>query len=364
MKKTTLALLAATALPVSAQAASTEFTFGGFIKADAMYTQYSEDAYIKDLTYYIPGSTPTTATANNDIAFDTSLQASRFNFKTVTTLDNGEKVTAFIEMDFLGATNSKKITSPYTPRLRHAYFNYQNLTVGQTWSTFMNVGALPESVDLIGPSDGTVFVRQTVARYDIGGLQLALENSNTSENANKASSVPDLIARYNISTGEHSFSIAGLLRQLEVDTLAVPPATSTDESTLGYGVNVAGVIKLGDDNLKFSASYGDLGRYVGVGVASDIDATEPDFEGNKIFAGFVSYQHFWNSQLRSTLTYSMLDASDKTSSSSARVNLLYSPVKSLTYGVEFSHAELEKGSGIGKQEGDFNRLHFTAKYVF
>ncbi|TMP26646.1 porin, partial [Pseudoalteromonas rubra] len=42
-------------------------------------------------------------------------------------------------------------------------------------------------------------------------------------------------------------------------------------------------------------------------------------------------------------------------------NLLYSPVKKLTFGVEFKHAERETESGA---DGDLDRLQFSAKYAF
>ena len=74
--------------------------------------------------------------------------------------------------------------------------------------------------------------------------------------------------------------------------------------------------------------------------------------------------------MRSSITYSMLDADydDEAaaaaytkSSSSLRVNLMYSPVKPVTYGVEYTAATREL---VGGAEGDLNRVHFTAKYAF
>lgn len=380
MRKTPLILLTAAALPFAAQAVSTDFSYGGFIKADAMFSQY-KDAKIGGLDYYNPSKTPIEGAGDSVNAFDTSAKASRFNFKTVTTLDNGEKVTAFVELDFLGGGGNQLVSNSYNPRLRHAFFKYNNLTIGQTWSTFMNVGALPESVDFIGPSEGTVFSRQVQVRYDIGDFQIALENSETNvgagmpldsngedtlNGAQSSAIMPDVIARYNINAGEHSFSVAAMLRDLRTENIG-----GNDESSMGFGLNAAGVLKLGNDNLKFSASYGQIGRYVGLSTAADAIIAGGDLEATDVLAAFVSYQHFWSSNLRSSLTYSMLDASYDNdtvaaglneSSQSARVNLLYSPVSSITYGVELSNAKLEKVNGA--DDGSFNRLHFTAKYAF
>lgn len=366
MRKTPLIILTAAALPFAVQAAETEFSFGGFIKADAMISQYDGDD-IKSPSYYVPSQTNLETPGSDIYRLDTSVKASRFNFKTITSLDNGEKVTTFVELDFLGGGGNQVTTNASNPRIRHAYFNYNNLTVGQTWSTFMNVGALPESVDLIGPSDGAVFIRQAQVRYDIGDFQVALENSETTLDGTEqnAARLPDFVARYNIKAGEHSFSVAALVRELRSDK-----TVGIDDSSLGFGLNASGVVQLGDDNLKFSASYGQIGRYVGVSAASDAISVGTDLEATDVLAAYVSYQHFWSKELRSTLTYSLLDASYDNDalaaglnekSQSARINLLYSPISNITYGVELSNAKLEK---VGGADGSFNRLHVTAKYAF
>ena len=43
-------------------------------------------------------------------------------------------------------------TSGNAINLRHAYFSYGGLTVGQTWSLFMDLSAGSETVDLEGPN--------------------------------------------------------------------------------------------------------------------------------------------------------------------------------------------------------------------
>lgn len=366
----TPALLLISALPFAVQAANTEFSYGGYIKFDATYSEYKDgDMAAAGLgrDFYVPSTIPTGAT-NGTESIDMHAKSSRFNLKAVTTLDNGEKLTSFIEMDFLGSVQGNELVSnSYSPRLRHAFFSYNNLTVGQTWSTFMNVGALPETVDFVGVSDGTVFVLQALVRYTLGNLQLALENpeTNLSGTAQDDNSVPDLVARYNIKAGDHSVSVAALGRQLRTQTSA-----GVTESATGFGVNVAGVLKLGRNDLKFSVAQGQLGRYVGLGAVADavLDGNG-EIEATDVTAAFVAYRHFWTPQLRSTIAYSMLDADYDDSAAvtlnkkanSSRINLMYSPSKEVTYGVEYSMASLEK---VGGDKGDMNRLHFTARYTF
>src|SRR5690606_22411203 len=158
MRKTSAILLAA-ALPMAVQAANTEFTYGGFIKFDAMYSQYGDGAgptLAVGRDFYVPATILVAGEKGSSTDFNA--RSSRINFKTVTTLDNGEKVTGFVELDFLTTTEGdERASNSFAPRLRHAYFSYNNVLVGQTWTTFMNVGALPEMVDFFGVSEGTVF---------------------------------------------------------------------------------------------------------------------------------------------------------------------------------------------------------------
>lgn len=378
MRKTSAILLAA-ALPMAVQAANTEFSYGGYIKMDAMMSTYSDGdigAGSLGRDFYVPSTTPTSGgTGEETSSVDFSAKSSRLNFKTVTTTDSGEKVTGFIEMDFLTTSGNEVVSNSNSPRLRHAFFTYNNLTFGQTWSTFMNVGALPETVDFLGVSDGTVFNRQAQIRYTMGDFQFALENPESTVagvGVTDDVGLPDMVARYNIKAGDHAFTVAAIGRQMAYQN-GVSGAGKIDESTNGFGVSLSGMVKLGADDLKFSYTTGNVGRYVGLGAVSDVTiAANGDLKTTTVNAAFVAYRHFWSDKMRSTIAYSMLDADydDDTiaaglveSSSSTRLNLMYSPTKEVTYGVEYSMATLEKVTTT-KNEGDMNRLHFTAKYSF
>src|SRR5690606_11786228 len=115
---------------------------------------------------------------------------------------------------------------------------------------------------------------------------------------------------------------------------------------------------------------GQVARYVGLGAtAADAVMVGADIEPTDVTAAFIAYRHFWSPKLRSTLAYSMLEADYDNAAAgtlnekatSARINLMYSPVKEVTYGVEYSNAKLEKVSGA---DGTMDRLQFTAKYSF
>lgn len=372
MRKTPLILLAS-ALPLAVHAANTEFSYGGYIKFDAMYSQYNDGdlgAGSAARDFYIPSATPVGGDSSSSLDF--TARSSRLNFKTVTNLENGEKITGFAEMDFLLHGDGNEVASnSYSPRLRHFFFTYNNLTFGQTWTTFLNTGSLPETVDFFGVPEGTPFARQPLIRYTSGNIQVSLENPESTVDStagtNDDSTIPDIVARYNLSSGSLNMSVAAIGRQISRQDAAA----NVDESTTGFGVNVAGIVKMGSDDLKFSVTNGQVARYVGLGIAApDAILSGSDLKATDVTAAFVAYRHFWNPQMRSTLAYSMLQTDygvDNTgltdSTSSARVNLMYSPVKEVTYGLEYSHVQRELDDAAGT-DGSIDRLQFSAKYTF
>lgn len=388
MRKTAL-LLAAT-LPMAVQAANVEFKYGGFIKLDAMYSQYSDgvpaSASAVGRDYNVPHTLPTSSNNSDSVGvFDMHAKSSRFNFGTTLTLDNGEKVTSFIEMDFFGSGHNEATANGYGPRLRHAFLTYNGWTLGQTWSTFMNPAALPEAVDFVGVSDGTIFIRQPQIRYTSGNWMFAIENPETTSTVNLYSDAaahtpssaghdvnrfPDLVARYNFKVGEHAFTLAALGRDL-----SVRDSQFNVESAVGYGVSATGVLKFGRDSLHLSISQGNIGRYTSVGGVRDVyldsDNGEVEVEPSSMLAAYIGYRHFWNDQWRTTVSHAFQqadyhedlknDTSLTKETSSSRINLMYSPTAAVTYGVEYSYQEREVMSG---NDGNLHRLQFTSRFNF
>lgn len=377
------------AIPFASNAATTDIKFGGFVKLDATYSQYSDGdlgAGVAQREFYYPSSVPVGGESENG-DFDMSARGSRFNLSTTTDID-GQKLKAFFEMDFYGGGGNEVVSNSAHPRLRHAFFSLGNLTFGQTWSTFLNTGALPETVDFLGPSEGTVFIRQPLIRYTNGNVQLAIENSETfldGTGASDDSSLPDFVARYNMATDFGKFTAAAVVRQLSYETTAIADditTTSVDESApaidettaIGYGLSVSGVVPvMSPDKVKFMLTHGKgIGRYVGLATVRDgvYNAADEEIDMHTVLNGFVSYQHAWSSKLRTNLTYSMLQASfdaDDTKNTadvnSIHVNLMYNPVEKVTYGVEYAQAT-RTVDDAADSDGSLQRLQFSAKYAF
>lgn len=375
------------AKPAELKLGDTQFTWGGYVKLDALYSRFAEGEVAQGTgrDFYVPNSIPVGNGEGRD-ALDFHAKETRLFLKTETAVA-GQKLGTHIEFDFIvnqGAGN-ERVTNAYNPGLRRAFVTYGSWLLGQEWSTFQNLGSLPETLDFVAfPSEGTVFVRQPQVRYTQGGLMLALENPETTlltAPFNAAASgvtgapayvdtgdatLPDVVARYNFKLGGHEVALAGLLRQLKVKNA---PAVS-DERTSG-GVSVSGKFMLGaTDDFKFQLSAGDgIGRYIALATAPDAVLANGELDTVGVVAGYVAYKHQWQPGWRSTFTYSHLAADNPTSAGSGvtktvqsgSANLLYSPVPKLTFGVEYRHAQREVESGA---DGALDRVQFSSKYAF
>lgn len=355
------------------------YAFGGYVKLDMMYSDYDASYEGLGRDYYVPFTIPLSDGSGGETYFDAHVKESRINFKSTHNLDNGAKLGTFLEMDFHNSAQGNEIISnSWSPRIRHAFFTYNNWLVGQTWWTFFNVGALPENLDFIGPAESTVFGRQPMIRYTNGPWQFAVENPETSvrgyegngRNARTGDNrIPDLVARYNMKGDWGAITVAGILRELRCDGCLA----GVDDSTTGYGVSVSGKHMIGSqDDFRWMATAGSgLGRYLGTFLT---DAAVVDASGNlkaiDSWGAFASYRHFWNANWRSNLTLGYASVDNDVSLTgegvtsdaySGHVNLIYSPQPKLDFGLELMYANREIESGL---DGSLTRLQFSAKYAY
>ena len=256
----------------------TDVSFSGYIKADAMFSSYSDGTLASGSIgrdFYIPSLTPVGG-ADETTQYDAHIKQSRFRFTTNTDMSNGKKVTGVLEFDFHATPDgNERISNSYEPRIRHAFIKYDNWLIGQTWSTFQDVRTLPESVDFIGVADGTIFVRQAMVRYSHGGFEVALENPETTVTPYGGggrivaddNSVPDFVARYTHKGKWGHVAVAGLVRQLAYVNKQGGADIDTDET--GFGVSVTAKFNLGKDDIRLMFNTGSgLGRYLGLNAAN------------------------------------------------------------------------------------------------
>ncbi|PHR85601.1 MAG: hypothetical protein COA59_01250 [Colwellia sp.] len=312
-------------------------TFGGFIKADVRSISGDVSSPATNNAYWIGA-----AAVTNDISTTKfTANETRFNAKYV----HGD-VTGFIELDFYGGGGNQIISNSSNPRLRHAFIKYKNITVGQTWTTFMNTSAIAESADFGGALVASSFIRQGQIRYTNGGLQVSLENPYSDKGDSSQDSIPDFIAKYTFKSDWGNVSVSGVARQL--NTLG-----GNTESAVGFGV--AGRIKtFGKDDFRFQVHGGKTGRYVSVVTARDLVGEEAE-ESTSFMA---AYRHFWTDDMRSTIYYGSTDTDlGDVKNNHVAVNLFKNYTKQLSFGIEVGNFEMAK---VNKNS---NYLQFSAKYV-
>ncbi len=364
------------------------YKFGGYVKLDTIFSDYSGGSSSgAGRDFYIPGTIP--VGTSGESYTDMHAKESRINFASNHNLDNGAKIRTFIEMDFLlSGQGDERVSNSFSPRLRHAFFTYNKWLFGQTWMTFFNVGALPENLDFVGPAESTIFGRQAMIRYTSGNWQFAAENPETTvtpyegklcdaEGKNCVTRIvaddnamPDLVARYNIKgSNGGSFTVAAIARELSYQN----NASGIDSSDSGYGISVSGKMMIGEkDDIRWMASAGKgMGRYMGLNTANAAVLDENGkLQAIDSWGMFGSYRHLWNEKWRSNLTLGYLSVDNETAltgtgvtseASSVHVNLIYSPVPKMDFGIEYMHANREIESGL---DGDLDRIQFSAKYAY
>jgi hypothetical protein len=382
-----LAMTPVTASAYNFSSGDVDMTIGGYAKLSMIYSDTDSGKITNELgrNIYLPSATPVGADDSHQVT-DLTARESRINFKAKTE-QGGHKIGMVLEMDFLGTTDGNEVVSnSYSPRMRHFFFTFDKWLFGQTWSTFMDTGALAESVDFLPSPEGIVFIRQAQVRYTRGNFQIALENPEnyiTGTRDRDVSVIPDLTANYKFKGGWGHIRLNGLARQLVVDDNAiaadpgdgnfVPPtdaAAAVDETATGYGVGISGKIKLGSDDIRFSANYGDgMGRYTSLGLVKDGILINGEIETVKSTAASAAYRHVWNEKSSSNIILSMADidnptgaaGSENKSSTSVQINYLFRPVKQVSYGIMYLAGERETESG---DDGKLSRIQASAKYSF
>jgi hypothetical protein len=369
---------------------NTSLAIGGYAKLDTIYNSTSvggDGGSNAGDQLLLPSQIPFRRTGeHSQITFHP--RESRFWLKSFTPTVWGD-LNTYLEMDFFAvqASGIERFNNSHSPGLRHVFGSLGHFLAGQTWSTFMNVAALPELNDFGGPV-GRVFMRQPLIRWTEpfqwaginSEIQFALESPESAlfdvNNCDTTRCVlrtpdddqaPDIVARLNFNPSWGTLSLAGLGRQIRI------AERNHEQEAWGGALSLQGRVKIPgeSDNLNFMLSYGNgLGRYVS-------NSSFPDGALNRTgrldlitsYSGYLAYQHFWNSQWRSTVAYGVNEVDNPSflpgivskRVQSAHINLLWSPLLQTTFGLEYIYALRELKNG---DEGHLHRVQFSTRYNF
>ncbi len=357
----------------------TSFKIGGYAKLDVIHDFDdigSEDLFVTSAI-----------NVDGDRNGRTRLHArqSRLNVDVRTPTEIGD-ARIFLEGDFFGSGGNQLVSNSTSFRLRHAFGQVSNLfdssgnvLAGQTWGTFMDVSALPETIDFEGPNAES-FIRQGQVRWtqlfgDGISVALAIENPEgdiLNDGGLNLDQIPDVVARgrWDQDWGHLQAGFVG--RQIRFDD------GDDDESEFGYGINASGKIGLPflheKDNLRFQAQYGDgIGRYIvdlaGGGFDAQRDPTTGDLETVTAFGAYGAVQHWWTDNLRSNAVYGYVKADNADfvpgdtfeSSQYVAVNLIWSPIPRIDAGIEYLWGQRENDNG---RSGTANRIQLGFLFRF
>ncbi|WP_223807980.1 DcaP family trimeric outer membrane transporter [Marinobacter sp. R17] len=356
----------------------TTISFGGFIKADAIFGS-GGDGTINTYSTGLPRNFASyAASGNNSWKTGFSARESRFSFGTQTDDVAGHTLRTYLEMDFNqgdDAPGNEVVSNSYAPRLRQAYGNWNGWDFGQTYTTFTDLAALPEILNQ-GKMAAFIYVTQPMIRYNMaapgGKLMVALENPEDGFGTTSYDdqSYPDLTARYQIRGKYGFYSIAGMLRNLEDDA-------SDDEKLAGAVSLSARIPTIGRDDLRMQYSYGALGRYMGLFTYPDVDLgaqAAGKVEPLTTYGATVAYRHFWTPTWRSSFVGSHTEIVDDLefspsgtlsyfdSSTSAHVNLIWQASRKLSLGVEYAYWDFGNIADGGSQQ--YEQVMASAKMNF
>jgi hypothetical protein len=368
----------------------TTFRYGGYVQMDGIASYYTEgrpDALMEDL--FVPSLVPVEPLEGTGDSFGSTnfhAKTSRFFFDTRTPTNVGD-IQSHIELDFiLSGQGDERVTNSFSSRIRSAYISWEykpghSLLAGQEWSTFFNTAALPDLIDFVGPV-GTVVERQPQIRWTAGPWKMAIENHFSridlpggGTQMDDGSFTPDLVLRYDGSSGNLDWSVAAIGRLLSFEQRSDPNTKLAHEETLGYGVSLSGKWNLGRDDLRFMVNFGDvLGRYLGLNSFNDgyIDR-QGRIRTNEQWGGVLAYRHYWSDQWRSNFSISASGADNPNSLEfaasdflaksyqSMHANLSYLPAPRLSIGGElmYGYKELQDG-----RDGELYRMQLGARYTF
>lgn len=306
-----------------------------------------------------------------------SIRNSWLWFKTRTPTEYGNLKT-LLEFDLIGSHGSERFVNDHNPRIRHAYAEFADFTMGQTNTTFADVRSYPEIFVL---PVNLAFVRQPMIRWNHRrgdyDLAVALESPETTLTDSTGARVapdddrlPDFVARA-IRRGDWGhLSVAGMLRELRSDGAV---AAGVSDAATGGALHLSGRIKTrGRDNLRLGLIYGNtVGRYTS---SNTFNGGSIDEHGqislHTMYTAHLAYQHWWTPKWRSSLVYGLVEADNDLDivpstiskrTDSLHLNLIWSPLKSASLGLEYTYATRELESGL---KGDLNRIQFAATYNF
>ena len=371
-----------------------KFGIGGNVHFTFFYDVYGS----VDDKAFTTAAIPVPTDKANQIGF--SMGGSKLNFRAIGKIGK-RNMLGFIE---LGAGTSGNVIN-----LRHAYFSYGGLTVGQTWSLFMDLGAGAQTVDLEGPNT-QISSRHPLIAYtlplnkswqiafsaEMPALSYIFDNTVGSTTVysieEEFQNAPDFVIHGKYKGDIGHVQVGAIFRNLSYYNYNIITGEGNTERRTGWGASASGSVLIAKKCI-FSGQY-----FIGKGIASyvnDLAAAhvdlvkmtnrstgEADMETVPMTGFYVSTQALWSAQFSSSFIYGythlfqnkdyIYGTSDRFLNSThyAAVNLFWEIHPDLTIGAEYlfglKNLQYYGSEPVDKSSlyGVANRLDFMLNYSF
>jgi hypothetical protein len=348
----------------------TKYLIGGYLQVDAIATRKRQEG--DEQNTFFASSIPFGPAGSQS---GWSARQSQFNWISRTETGQGPVVTR-LEANLFPLDGTTRIS------VNQAFVRWdEHVIVGKTYSTFMDDGALPTTLDYNGPG-GVTYVRQWLARGSLKlgagwALEASVEESQADLQAsseivgvNVSAQRPDLAARLRYEGERGHFQLAGLTRR--VSTTLSRPAGTTERSFDGHGVSISGSLSVAeDDSLLFQAATGKgVGRYFNDPLSATGLALQPggNLDLARASGATLYYQRKWAPDWMTVAGASTLRLSDDglrlpgglRRIDYASINLIYRVSPTLLVGAEGLWGEAHNAGGASATN---RRLQLSLRYL-
>jgi hypothetical protein len=343
---------------------------GGYAKLDAI----RDSTQVGNPNKFVTASIPVPGQAGFDSGSQYTLQAkqTRLSLELRSPTPIGS-LKVYYENDFFGSPTSPDMTY----NLRHFYGQVANVLAGQTWSTFYDPDALPDTLDIEGPGMQSI-LRQPQLRYTFSPIKehmhvaLAIEQPKPDLVALPAGAIarnvmPDFAVNWRWEGKPGHIQLGGLVRALSYEN----PTTGIDDTALGWGFNISGSLNTwGRDNVVARFTVGDgVGRYMQDFSTSNggvVDAAG-DVQTLAAWGALIGYRHFWAERWHSQATYGYLQLDNRAEQGAfaydhthyVQGNLIWSATPSFYIGLEYLYGVNAVRNGA---DGDDHRIQMSLQY--
>ena len=262
-------------------------------------------------------------------------------------------------------------------RLRHAYGQLGGLLIGQTWSTFLDLGSTPDTVDF-NPAGALALTRQAMVRYTFSfgdaSLALAVENPRGLTFSSDYDAIPDFIGNFTYGGSWGHVSARAVAHEYR----------NVEHSKWAYGAGLSGSVKFANETIVAAVQAGDgIGRYMFNALLQGSFDTGDEIELWRSYGYHIGFTHAWTPQLRSNIIWTQTFFGENESLEAAQrrfaeevaestdfvpnrridqlfVNTFWSFVKNTEIGLEYTYG---RRSTFGPEVGIQHRVNALARFT-